>query len=680
MARRLLRSNLPRRHRPRRIWSRHDEVRFPDKDIAVRANSETATLLRNARSSPPFRAGLVFGALGVVFGDIGTSPIYTIQTLFDPADPHPVPISTANVYGVVSLIFWSVMIIVTLTYITLVMRADNDGEGGIMALITMLKHGAATRGRRTAMVLAGLGLFGAALFFGDSMITPAISVLSAVEGVKVVTPDLEEWIVPITAVIIVALFAVQRHGTATVGRFFGPVMIVWFLAIGACGIHGVIGHPQILGALSPTYALSFMFGHFHIAFFALAAVVLAVTGAEALYADMGHFGRGPSTLAWLFVVLPACVLNYFGQGALLLGNERAVSAPFFLLIPSWGRLPMVLLATAATIIASQAVITGAFSVASQAVQLGLLPRLRIVHTSASAYGQVYVPAINGLLMVSVLILVFAFRSSAALAYAYGMAVIGTITIVTLLFFYLARTRWGTPKWQVVVGGGSLLSVDLLFLAANLTKLVHGAWLPLLIAIAAWTVMTTWERGSGIVSRARAEAEGPLREFIDGLSACEPPLARVPGTAVFLDRGTKTAPLAMRANVEHNYVRHQHVVIMAIETVPVPRVPDDERTDVDALGYARDGIIHVTANFGYMESPDVPAVLRLLEPAETEGSITIDSTSYYLSKLQLVAGSAPTMAAWRKHLFIATSYLAADATEYFCLPHDRTVVMGSRIEV
>ena len=632
-----------------------------------------------ANHTPPFRAALVLGALGVVFGDIGTSPIYTLQTLFDPADPHPVPVSVDNVYGIVSLIFWSVMIIVTLTYITLVMRADNDGEGGIMALITMLKHGAASRGRRTAAVLAALGLFGASLFFGDSMITPAISVLSAIEGIKVVTPDLQDWIVPITAVIIVCLFMAQRFGTAKVGRLFGPVMILWFLSIGAFGIGGIVDHPEILKAISPTYALSFVFGHFHIAFFALAAVVLAVTGAEALYADMGHFGRRPITLAWLFIVLPACMLNYLGQGALIIGDERSVSAPFFLLLPGWARLPMVLLATAATIIASQAVITGAFSVASQAAKLGLLPRLRIVHTSASAYGQVYVPAINWMLMVSVLILVFAFESSAKLAYAYGMAVIGTITIVTLLFFYLARTRWGTPLWMVVIGGGALLLVDALFLAANLTKLVHGAWLPLLIAVAAWTIMMTWERGRKLVTAARERAEGPLTEFIEGLSQCDPPLSRVPGTAVFLNRGKETAPLAMRANVEHSHVRHDHVVIMTIETEPVPRVPEDQRTDVDALGFAQDGIVHVTARFGYMEPADVPAALRLLTPEETEGAIDVDQASYFLSKLELDAGPEPTMAPWRKRLFIATSYLAADAADFFHLPHDRTVVMGSRIE-
>ncbi|MDP9165867.1 MAG: KUP/HAK/KT family potassium transporter, partial [Actinomycetota bacterium] len=499
------------------------------------------------------------------------------------------------------------------------------------------------------------------------------------EGVKVVTPHLEQWVVPITAVIIVALFAVQRHGTAKVGRFFGPVMIVWFLSIGSCGVGGIVEHPEILKALSPTYALSFVFGHFHIAFFALAAVVLAVTGAEALYADMGHFGRRPIALAWLFVVLPACVLNYFGQAALIIGDEKSVSAPFFLLIPSWARLPMVLLATAATIIASQAVITGAFSVAAQAAKLGLLPRLRVVHTSASAYGQVYVPAINWMLMVSVLILVFAFESSAKLAYAYGMAVIGTITIVTLLFFYLARTRWGTPLWMVVLGGGALLLVDLLFLAANLTKLVHGAWLPLLIAIAAWTVMMTWERGRALVTDARERAEGPLPEFIDGLSEYQPPLTRVPGTAVFLNRGKDTAPLAMRANVEHSHVRHDHVVIMTIETEPVPRIPDDQRMDVDSLGYAQDGIVHVTARFGYMEPSDVPAALGLLAAEETEGPIDVDEASYFLSKLELEAGPEPTMAPWRKRLFIATSYLTADAADFFHLPHDRTVVMGSRVE-
>jgi KUP system potassium uptake protein len=625
------------------------------------------------------RPAIVLGALGVVFGDIGTSPIYTIQTVFNPDDPHPVPISQNNVYGVVSTIFWSVMTIVTLTYITLVMRADNNGEGGIMALITLLRQWAGQRGPRTAMTLAALGLFGASLFFGDSMITPAISVLSAVEGLNVVEPGFKDFVVPITAVIIIALFSVQRHGAAAVGRFFGPVMIAWFLAIGACGVNGIADNPEILKALSPTYALVFLVGHFHIAFFSLAAIVLAVTGAEALYADMGHFGRKAITYGWLGVVLPACTLSYFGQGALVLADESKVSAPFFLLTPEWARIPMVLLATAATIIASQAVITGAFSVASQAAQLGYLPRLRIEHTSASTIGQIYVPWINGFLMVAVLILVFAFRSSAALAYAYGTAVTGTITIVTTLFFYYARARWGWPLW-LVLPGGLLVLVDLMFFAANLTKLVHGAWLPLLIAVVAFTVMTTWQKGREIVTRARQTAEGPLREFVRQLPGYEPPLVRVQGTAVFLNRGEQTAPLAMRANVEHNRVLHKHVLIMSIDTVPVPRVSDEERTTIDELGYRKDGIIYVRVCYGYMERPNVPHALTLLDSAHTEGPIDVDSASYFLSKLELTVGTESTMAPWRKRLFVATSYITADAAAYFKLPLDRTVVIGSRIEV
>jgi KUP system potassium uptake protein len=629
---------------------------------------------------PTLRVAIVVGALGVVFGDIGTSPIYTIQTVFNPGDPHPVPISQNNVYGVVSTIFWSVMIIVTLTYITLVMRADNNGEGGIMALITLLRRWAGQRGRRTAMMLAALGLFGASLFFGDSMITPAISVLSAVEGLNVIEPGFKDLVVPITAVIIVALFSVQRHGTAVVGRFFGPVMIAWFLAIGACGVNGIVDNPEILKALSPTYALTFLVGHFHIAFFSLAAIVLSVTGAEALYADMGHFGRKAITYGWLGVVLPACTLSYFGQGALVLADESTVTAPFFLLTPEWARIPMVLVATAATVIASQAVITGAFSVASQAAQLGYLPRLRIEHTSASTIGQIYVPWINGFLMVAVLILVFAFRSSAALAYAYGMAVTGTITITTTLFFYYAHTRWGWPLRLVLTGGGLLLLVDLMFLAANLTKIVHGAWLPLLIGITAFTVMTTWQKGRGIVTRARQTAEGPLREFVSQLPDYDPPLVRMRGTAVFLNRGKQTAPLAMRANVEHNRVLHDHVIVMSIDTVPVPRVSDEERTTIDELGYRKDGIIYVSACYGYMERPNIPHALTLLDPEHTEGRIDVDSASYFLSKLELAAGDEPSMAPWRKQLFIATSHITADAAAYFKLPLDRTLVIGSRIEV
>ncbi|WP_374581681.1 potassium transporter Kup [Frankia sp. CiP3] len=649
------------------------------------ATSDTGSARSSVADGPhggdAVRLALVVGALGVVFGDIGTSPIYTLQTVFNPSDPHPVPVSTDNVFGVVSLVFWSVVIIVTVTYVLLAMRADNDGEGGIMALITLLRRLGTQRGRRTAAVLAGLGIFGAALFFGDSMITPAISVLSAVEGLKIVEPSLGELVVPITAVIIVVLFLAQRLGTAAVGRVFGPVMIVWFVTIGALGVAGIAGHPAILKALSPAYAAGFLVHHFGTAFFALAAVVLAVTGAEALYADMGHFGRRSITRAWLLLVFPACVLSYLGQGALILDNSDRISSPFFLLAPGWARLPLVLLATAATVIASQAVITGAYSVASQAAGLGYLPRLRVAHTSESTIGQIYVPWINWLLMVSVLTLVFAFRSSAALAFAFGMAVTGTITITTLMFFYVAWRTWHTPRWLLGLGASVLLSVDLLFVAANLTKLVHGAWLPLLIALTAFTVMTTWQRGRQIVTAQRQRREGSLREFVDQLLANGSSTARVPGTAVFLNRGKQTAPLALRANVEHNHVRHDLVLILSVETLPVPRVPANERIAVDDLGYADDGVSHITARFGYMETPNVLGALRTPDLATVEGrQLDLDRASYFLSKIDLRIGDAPTMARWRKRLFIATSYITADAAEHFGLPRDRTVIMGSHIEV
>ena len=620
------------------------------------------------------------GAIGVVFGDIGTSPIYTLQTVFNPGDPHPVSVTENHLLGVVSLVFWSVVVIVTVTYVLLAMRVDNQGEGGIMALITLLRRWPSRRGRRTALLLAGLGVFGAALFLGDSMITPAISVLSAVEGLKVVQPSLAEAVVPITAVIIVVLFAAQRFGSAAVGRLFGPVMVVWFVTIGACGVWGIAQEPQILRALSPTYALAFMTGDFRVAFFALAAIVLAVTGAEALYADMGHFGRRPISLGWTGLVFPACALSYFGQGALILHDRTNISAPFFLLTPGWARLPVILLATAATVIASQAVITGAFSVAAQAAQLGYLPRLRVLHTSRSTHGQIYVPWINWLLLVSVLTLVFAFRSSIALAYAFGMAVTGTIAITTALFFYVAHRTWRTPGWVLVAGAAALLTVDLLFFAANLTKLVHGAWLPLAIAVTAFAVMTTWQRGRELVTDRRQALEGPLREFVEGLRVHRQQCDIVAGTAVFLNRGSETAPLALRANVEHNHVRHRYVVIASVEVDIVPRVPADARISIDDLGDPRDGITHVTIRFGYTETPDVPAALATLTPEQTEGRIDLSDATYFLSKIELRQGDAPGMATWRKRLFIATSHITADAADHFNLPRDRTVLMGAHVEV
>ena len=626
------------------------------------------------------QGALTLGALGVVFGDIGTSPLYTVQTLFNPGDPHPVKVSHDTIFGVVSLIFWSVTIIVTVTYVLLVMRADNDGEGGIMALIALIRRRALPGGRRAKAILAALGIFGASLFFGDSMITPAISVLSAVEGVKVAAPSVSGIVIPITVAIIVVLFMAQRLGTGAVGRVFGPVMAVWFTVLAALGVRGIAEHPVILEALSPSYAIGFLTGHFGTAFFSLTAVVLAVTGAEALYADMGHFGRAPVRRAWLLVVFPACILNYLGQGALILGHPASISNPFFLLAPGWARLPMVLLATVATVIASQAVISGAFSVAHQAGQLGYLPRLRIQYTSEQLMGQIYVPWINWLLLVSVLTLVLAFRSSAALAYAYGTAVTGTISITTLLFFYYARHQWRWPLWIVLAGGGSLLAIDLLFFAANLTKVTHGAWLPLLIGVTIFTIFTTWQRGRELVTQKRDREEGPLPDFIAQLHAMKPPLHRVPGTAIFLNRGKTTAPLAMRANVEHNEILHENVIILSVETMPAPHIPEAERLQVDDLGFRHDGIIHVTARFGYMDPTNVPGLLPLIRDADVEGPAPDAKLSYFVSRIELVQGQAPGMSRWRKRLFIATSRITPDAAEYFRLPRERTVIMGSRIEI
>jgi KUP system potassium uptake protein len=635
---------------------------------------------QTARKPSPARAALILGALGVVFGDIGTSPIYTVQTVFNPTDPHPIAATRDSIFGVISLIFWSVTIIVTVTYVALVMRADNDGEGGILALITLIRRGATKGTRRTKVLLAGLGIFGASLFLGDSMITPAISVLSAVEGLKVAQPSLGHLVVPITAAIIVALFTLQRFGTATVGRLFGPVMLAWFAVIGALGIRGITMHAEILKALSPSYAVSYFFNHFTNAFFALAAVVLAVTGAEALYADMGHFGRSPIRRAWLLAVFPACILSYMGQGALVLDNTEHVSSPFFLLVPSWGQWPLVILATAATVIASQAVITGAFSVAHQAVQLGYLPRLRILHTSAETMGQIYVPWINWLLMVSVLTLVVTFESSAALAFAFGMAVTGTITITTLLFFYIVRHQWGRPLWLVAIGAVPLLTVDLFFLAANATKIAHGAWLPLGIALVTFTILTTWQRGREVVTRLREQDEGSLRDFIDGLHQSKPPVQRTPGTAVFLNRSRVTAPLAMRASVEHLHALHEHVVILCMETLPVPHVPPAERIEIDDLGYRDDGITLVNAQLGYMDAAKVPELLRAVEEADVECPLEVDQASYFLSTIDLAMGDRPVLPKWRKRLFLATAQITADAADYFHLPREQTVVMGSRIEV
>ena len=623
-------------------------------------------------------AVLALGALGVVFGDIGTSPLYALQTVFS-ADHQAVKPTEGDVYGVISLVFWSITLIVSIEFVLFVMRADNDGEGGILALITLIEGSPLRRGRLKAVLIA-LGMFGVALFYGDGIITPAISVLSAVEGLKIAVPSLESLVLPITIAVLAVLFAIQRFGTHAIGRMFGPVMLGWFAVIAAAGLGRVAAHPAIVKALSPAYGLEFFGAHPGIAFISLGAIVLTITGAEALYADMGHFGRAPISRAWFFVVFPALTLNYMGQGSLILGTPSAIDNPFFLLIPHWGRIPMVLLATVATVIASQSVISGAFSVTRQAVQLGFLPRLTIRHTSAREIGQVYVPAINWALLTAVVALVLGFGSSTRLASAYGIAVTGTITVDTLLFLVVARSLWRKPGWLVALGAVVFFSVDLAFLGANLTKVEHGGWFPLSVGVAVFAILSTWKRGSEKVHATRIEEEGTLRSFVEELRAMSPAVVRVPGTAVYLNARRETTPLALRAAVEHNHAMHEAVVVISIEMTKAPYVPESERLVVDNLGYEDDGISHLTARFGFQETPDVPRLLALAAETGLECEIDVDGAVYFLSQVTVAPTSAPGMAGWRKRLFVAMSRNAASPVDYFRLPGERTITLGSRIEL
>jgi KUP system potassium uptake protein len=629
--------------------------------------------------TPRHHAGLAvlsLGALGIVFGDIGTSPLYALQTVFA-ADEHAVRPTQSGVYGVISLVFWAITLIVSIKYVALIMRADNEGEGGIMALIALIREKGLQR-RAAQVTLVALGIFGASLFYGDGMITPAISVLSAVEGIEVVEPSLHELVVPITLVILAVLFTIQRFGTGAVGRLFGPVMALWFTLLAVAGLHEVVKEPGILRAISPTYAVSFMFEHGHVAFIALGSVVLTVTGAEALYADMGHFGRHPIRLSWFSAVFPALILNYMGQGALILRNPAAIDNPFYLLIPHWGRIPMIGLATIATVIASQAVISGAFSVTRQAVQLGFLPRLTIRHTSREA-GQVYVPAVNWGIFVAVVALVVGFGSSQHLAAAYGIAVTGTLAIDTVLFFVVVHVVWGKPKRLAVTGAIAFLIVDLTFFTANLPKIVHGGWFPLAIAAVVFIVLTTWQRGREIITKKRTELEGPLRDFVEEIRDPEQPISRSPRTGIFLDANPETTPLALRANVEHNCVLHDSVVIVTVVTLNVPHVDEDERVTIDDLGYRDDGITHVTARFGFQDDLDVPRTLRRAAK-RLERDADFEHVSYFLSRITIIPGKTPGMALWRKKLFITIARNAASPVPYFHLPDDRTIVMSSHIEL
>ena len=619
---------------------------------------------------------LALGALGVVFGDIGTSPLYALQTVFT-ADNYAVQANPVDVYGVISLVFWAITLIVSLKYVVFILRADNDGEGGIMALTALLRaHPLKTAAGKATLV--ALGVFGAALFYGDGIITPAISVLSAVEGVKVAVPGLTELVLPITVTVLTALFVIQRFGTGVVGKLFGPVMIVWFSALAVAGVNGIRLHPEILQALSPTYGLVFITAHGAIAFIALGSVVLAITGAEALYDDMGHFGRRPITRAWFLVVFPALTLNYLGQGALILNTPEAVANPFFLILPGWAQIPMVVLATIATVIASQSVISGAFSVTHQAVQLGFLPRITIRHTSDEEVGQVYSPAINWSLFAAVLVLVVGFGSSAALASAYGVAVTGTFALNTILFLVVVRRIWHKPRSVVIVGAVVFLTTELTFFAANLTKITHGGWLPLGVAAVVFTVLMTWQRGRVIVTRNRSAQEGVLTEFLDDLHNLEPPLHRVPGTAVFLNASADTTPLAMRTNVEHNHVLQEHVIILNITVENTPHVPDQDRLTVTDRHYGADGITHLQAAFGFSDEPNVPATLALAVDQGLLDHEELDDITYFLSRIVIVRSTESTMPAWQKGLFLAIAHNTAHPVDYFGLPTSQSISMGAEI--
>ncbi|MCW2704025.1 MAG: kup [Blastococcus sp.] len=632
------------------------------------------------RETTPHAAagGLVLAALGIVFGDIGTSPLYALQTVFSINDGAVRP-TVGDVYGVISMMFWSVTLIVSVKYIGILMRADNEGEGGVMALTALARRLYARRGTSTAPLVV-IGILGVSLFYGDSLITPAISVLSAVEGVRVAAPALGHVVVPVAAVILTVLFAVQRFGTGRVGALFGPITLLWFAALAAAGVGGIVAHPGVLKGLSPTYAIAFVVGHPGIAFVAMGAVVLVITGAEALYADMGHFGRSPILRGWFFVVFPALTLNYLGQASLIIRHPDTVSSPFYLLFPSWAQMPMVLLATAATVIASQAVISGAFSLSRQAVQLGLLPPVTVRQTSEHESGQIYLPGVNGALFVGVLVVMLTFGSAERLATAYGVSVTGALVIDTLLMLLVARVLWHWRPWQLALAAVAFGGVELTFLAANLSKVAHGGWLPLLIAVVVFTVMTTWRRGREIVARNRREQEGSLREFIDDLYARG--LPRVPGTAVFPHPGKETTPLALRANVRHNKILHENVIIVSASSANVPHVPVADRFEVDHLGYEGDRIQHLAVRFGFSDEPNLPqALVQACVTCDLEpGTISVEDASFFLSRGALRRTRAKGMAQWRKVLFLRLAHNAADPAAYFGLPVDRTVTMGSPVEV
>jgi KUP system potassium uptake protein len=618
-------------------------------------------------------AGLSLAALGVVFGDIGTSPLYAMRESFEGAG-HDLAVTEANVLGILSLVFWSLVIVISIKYLAFVMRADNQGEGGILALTSLVKPSSGTnRGRRTLLIL--FGLFGTALLYGDGVITPAISVLAAVEGTETATDALSAWVLPIAIVILVALFALQSRGTASVGRLFGPVMVLWFSVLALLGGSHLADDLHVMAAVNPIWAVRFFEHNQLTGFLALGSVFLVVTGGEALYADMGHFGPRPIRFGWFTLVLPALLLNYFGQGALLLSDPEAIDHPFYELAPSWGVLPLVVLSTMATVIASQALISGAFSVTMQAVQLGYTPRVRIEHTSKTEIGQIYVPALNWSLMVACVGLVLGFRSSSNLAAAYGVAVTTTMVITTLLFFVVLREHFGWQRRTAIALTVPLLVIDLGFFGANLFKIPAGGWFPIIAGALVFTVMTTWRTGRSIVADRIRHGEVPLEVFLASLFSSEEPPVRAPGTAAYLFSMPGLTPPALMANIRHNHTLHEQTLIVSIVTDDTPRVLPARRTDLESLGH---GVHAVVLHYGYMEQPNIPT--GLTQGTVNRLGISPVEVTYFLGAEALVVTDRPGMARWREHLFALLSRNATPASSYFGLPPTSTATLGIQVEL
>jgi KUP system potassium uptake protein len=630
--------------------------------------SSTSAANNAAPTSTTSLGTLIVGAIGVVYGDIGTSPLYALKECF--TGPHPLPPDPVHIFGVLSLVFWAVMIVVSFKYTMLLMRANNKGQGGSLALLALVNQ--VTHKTWLAPVVVALGISAGALFYGDSMITPAISVLSAVEGLQVALPGLDMYVVPITMVVLLTLFLLQRRGSTFVGRLFGPIMIVWFITIATIGVVNIVKEPRIFAALNPWYAIQFFTLYKMQAFFALGSVVLALTGGEALYADMGHFGKRPIRRAWFYMVMPALMLNYFGQGALLLLTPDAVVNPFYRMVPSWGALPMVVLATAATVIASQAVITGAFSISRQAMQLGFLPRMATIHTSASEMGQIYIPFVNWMLLISVMALVLGFQSSSHLAAAYGVAVTGTMLIDTILVSIAMFMLWRWNVWMAGAIAVGLLIVDVAFFAANLTKIFHGGWFPLAVGLSVFILLTTWKKGRELLFNRRAEDAMPVDAFLKSLN---PSITRVTGTSVFLSGTTEGVPHALLHNLKHNRVVHERVVFLTVITEEVPHIPEEERLEIQHLGRR---FYRIILRYGYIDETDVPAALR----AATRFNFEFNDmeTSFFLGRETVMPSRRPGMALWREHLFAWMMRSATSAMDFFKLPPNRVVEMGTQVEI